>query len=187
MRLAELSDNELVLLVRQEDGGAFTELLARHDGRAFQSALAILRDSYDDASDAMQEARIACHQYLETFDSERGDFCDWYLTIVRNCCQRLYKQRQRTVDWMSADDVEEIIASPLEQLVGLEERSYLCGAVDALPPRQAQAVRMRYLEGYEYSEIAAVMGIAQTTVRDHINFGLKNLRERIGVVGELGA
>ncbi|RPJ03165.1 MAG: sigma-70 family RNA polymerase sigma factor [Chloroflexi bacterium] len=179
MKLAELPDSDLVWLARGGSEPAFNELLARHDGRVFDTALTSLRDCRSDAEDAMQDARLACWAGI-CAGGQIDDFGAWYLGIARKCCHDFYKNRQRTADWATYDDVEEMVASPLEQIIDLEERSYLHGAVDVLPARQAQAVRMHYLESRDYSEIAREMGITESAVRDATMKGLANLRERLG-------
>ena len=160
------------------------ELLCRYDGQAYQVALNMLGGRREDASDAVQDARVSAWQ---NFDQVRGDFCTWYLTIVRNACNRIYRRGQRGVDWPSLDDLDEIIATPLEQLIDRDERSYLRGAIDVLPPQQSRVVRMHCLEGRSHTEIAGELDIAEVTVSRHLSDGLKNLRERIGNVGAIGA
>ena len=160
------------------------ELLCRYDGQAYQVALNMLGGRKEDASDAVQDARVSAWQ---NFDQVRGDFCTWYLAIVRNACNRIYRRGQRGIDWPSLDDLDEIIATPLEQLIDRDERSYLRGAIDVLPPQQSRAVRMRYLEGREYSDIAEELGASESLVRMNVSLGLKNLKERIGTVGAIGA
>ena len=190
MKLAQLKDSELVERATGGDEAAFTELLARHDGRAFQVALSMLRDGYDDASDAMQEARIACWQSIAQL---REEFAPWYMTIVRNACNRLYKQRQRTTDWMSYAEVDEIIRSPVptpeELLVAKEERHQIRDILiggETLTPAQSQAIRLHCVEGHSYPEIADALGVGEVTVRTLVSRGLGALKEKVGNVG-LGA
>ena len=185
MRLAIVTDVELCNRSKAGDEAAFSELLARHDGHAYQVALTILGDNYDDAEDALQNARSECWNGLARLNNDRGTFQAWYLGIVRNCCRQLHRRRQRWAGWMPSD--EQKVATPLTHILAIEERSYLQGAVDALPPQQSRAVRLRYLEGCDYSEIATLMGLSESGVRSNIVKGLKNLRERLGDVGELGA
>ena len=186
MRIADIGDSGLVSLAQTGDNAAFEELLARHDGRAFQVALAMLYDDYADASDAMQNARLKCWEALSGYRVTRGKFGAWYRAIVRNCCQTLYSQKRRHGGWMCLDELEEAVSTPLDQLIDLEERSFLRGAVAALPEQQSSAVRLRYLEDYNYREIAAQMDVTKSAVRDHVHRGIRNLRERLGNVG-LGA
>lgn len=175
MKLANLSDDELVKLAQRADEGAFAELIARHDGRAYIIALDMLRDNRHDAHEALQESRLRAWGGLQRIRG--GDFEAWYLGIVRNCCTDLYKRQQTTIGWAITEDVE--IASPLEQLLSRENRSILLGAVMCLPSQQATAVRMSYLEQRSYREIAETLGVSESTARTHVNEGLKTLRERL--------
>lgn len=53
-------------------------------------------------------------------------------------------------------------------------------AVRALPRRQAQCVALRYLEDRSVAEIAAVLDIAEPTVRVHLHAGRRALATRLG-------
>jgi RNA polymerase sigma-70 factor (ECF subfamily) len=185
MSLAVMNDNALIGLVKGGTAGAIDELISRYDGPAFQIALNILGGDYDDANDAVQEARIACWQNLS--QSEIRNFRDWYMQIVRNCCHKLRKRRARTADWMSLEEVEETVAGPLERIIENDEASYLRGAVDALPPAQARAVRMRCLEQREYADIAAALDTTEDAIRARVKRGTRNLRERLGSAAFLNA
>jgi RNA polymerase sigma factor (sigma-70 family) len=46
----------------------------------------------------------------------------------------------------------------------------------ALPPQQRAAVVLRYYEDLDYPEIAAILGIAEPTVRSHVHRALTALR-----------
>ena len=49
----------------------------------------------------------------------------------------------------------------------------VCGT---LPPQQRAAVVLRYYEDLEYAEIAAILGVAQATVRSHVHRALAAMR-----------
>ncbi len=48
-------------------------------------------------------------------------------------------------------------------------------AVRSLPARQSQAIALFYLEDLPVSEIAAVIGCAESTARVHLTRGRRNL------------
>jgi RNA polymerase sigma-70 factor (sigma-E family) len=52
----------------------------------------------------------------------------------------------------------------------------VCGT---LPPQQRAAVVLRYYEDLEYAEIAAVLGVAQATVRSHVHRALAAMRAEL--------
>jgi RNA polymerase sigma-70 factor, ECF subfamily len=53
-------------------------------------------------------------------------------------------------------------------------------AVRRLPRRQAQCVALRYLEDRSMADIAAVLGIAEPTVRVHLHHGRAQLAAALG-------
>jgi len=50
-----------------------------------------------------------------------------------------------------------------------------------LTPRQNDCLRLRYLRGHSQREVAALLGIHQTTVSQHIRYALKKLRGIISI------
>ena len=58
--------------------------------------------------------------------------------------------------------------------------------VRALPARQAQAVALHYLEDRSIAETAAVLGVAEPTVRVHLHRGRIELARRLGLDREEG-
>ena len=57
-----------------------------------------------------------------------------------------------------------------------DEREAMLQRIDRLPRKQKAAVVLRYYEGCDDAEIAAVLGCAQVTVRSHISRALAVLR-----------
>lgn len=57
-----------------------------------------------------------------------------------------------------------------------DEREAMLQRIDRLPRKQKAAVVLRYYEGYDDAEIAAILGCAQVTVRSHISRALAVLR-----------
>lgn len=57
----------------------------------------------------------------------------------------------------------------------------LPAAIAALPERQRIAVTLVHGYGWTLSEAASLMGIAKSTVQNHVERGLLRLREQLGV------
>lgn len=57
-----------------------------------------------------------------------------------------------------------------------DEREAMLQSIDRLPRKQKAAVVLRYYEGYDDAEIAAMLGCSQVTVRSHISRALATLR-----------
>ncbi len=57
-----------------------------------------------------------------------------------------------------------------------DERDAMLRLIAKLPRKQKAAVVLRYYEGFEDAEIAAILGCSQVTVRSHISRALSVLR-----------
>jgi RNA polymerase sigma factor (sigma-70 family) len=49
-------------------------------------------------------------------------------------------------------------------------------AIDDLPPRQKEVLRLRFLEGFDYYEISEIMKISYQVARNYASRGMKRLR-----------
>lgn len=64
------------------------------------------------------------------------------------------------------------------------EHAEVWSAVRALPAKQAQAVALRYLEGWSIVDIAHAMECAESTVKVHLHRARKRLADRLGLQDE---
>jgi RNA polymerase sigma-70 factor (ECF subfamily) len=66
---------------------------------------------------------------------------------------------------------------PFDDMIAL--RDMLIRLLDALPPRERQAVIIYTYEGNTYKETARVMGVAEGTVKGYVHDGLLRVRKRL--------
>jgi len=102
----------------------------------------------------------------------------------------LYLRRMITnehVSWRRRWHVRTVRAAPDEVLVaratpvvdhaqGVVENDAMQGALRQLSPRQRSVLVLRYYEGLDDAEIAAVIGTSRATVRSHVSHALAALR-----------
>jgi len=69
--------------------------------------------------------------------------------------------------------------SPSRRAIRAESAKQLFDALHAIPETQAEAVRLRYLEGLSLAEIVDRMGKSETAVAGLLKRGLQKLRESI--------
>jgi len=133
-----------------------------------------------DADDAAQDAFLSALDRIETYDRKRP-FGPWLIRIASNAAIDLL--RRRTV--RRADAIDESIAAkgrgPDRQAEDSELKDRLRSALGALSERQRMAVTLFDLEGYAHSEIAAILGIPEGTVRSDVFHARRKLREALGM------
>jgi RNA polymerase sigma factor (sigma-70 family) len=166
-----LSDDRLTELARAGSEHAFEVLVARHRPQLVRLCARIVGDG--DAEEAVQEALIRAHGALER-GAEVRSVSAWLRQIARNAALSLLRSRPRNVDchWEGVTD------AGLDQRLALGE---LREALDALAPRQREAIVMRELEGRSYAEIADRLGTSPGAVRQLLN------RARIAIRRQLAA
>jgi RNA polymerase sigma-70 factor (ECF subfamily) len=67
-----------------------------------------------------------------------------------------------------------------------ELRRHLEAALDTLKPVQRQVIVLHDLDGMKHGEIAQDLGIPEGTVRSHLHFARRALREKLGHIYRRG-
>lgn len=149
-------------------------LLRRHYDRWFAVSRRLM-DSVADAHDATQEAVISIVRGLGRFDG-RSSFTTWAYRVVTNACfDELRKQKRRPIAVIQRDDTElpprEIVDTSPAFDEGLVERDALDSALARISVEFREPVILRDLCGFDYQEIADLLGIPPGTVRSRISRG----------------
>jgi RNA polymerase sigma factor (sigma-70 family) len=103
------------------------------------------------------------------------------LTTARNLLIDRVR-REHIVPIEAVADLEELSvasndAEPERTVIARDALRLLLAAIDKLPPRPREAVLLNKIEGLSRREIAARMGIAEDTVRQHLIHGMRCLAD----------
>ena len=147
----------------------FAAAAQAHTQSMYRAARSIL-DSDADAEDAVSEALLRAWQSFGRLKNDAAARA-WLLKITVNCA---YEQRRKGARVTYTDDLEPLAGSA-------EDRRYdgLWDAVLALPEDQRTAVVLFYYEDMTLSQIAAVLGVAQGTVKSRLSRARGRLREML--------
>jgi RNA polymerase sigma-70 factor (ECF subfamily) len=172
------SDGELVRSARLGDERAFGLLVERYRRAAYAVAYSVT-GRHEDAEDAAQESFLVALQRLEECRSPER-FAGWMMTIVRNRARNLVRRES-----LRETDPVPLSAStrapnPDRETERSELQSVLRDALGALPETQREIVLLHDLEGWKHREIADRLAIPSGTVRSHLHFARKALREALG-------
>lgn len=170
-------ERDLVLAAQRGEREAFSELVRRHQRRAYAVARAIVTN-HEDAEDAVQEAFLHAYKAMHRFLPDQA-FGAWLHRIVANAA--LDATRRRKV--RDADELPETVASPFrDPAVSDELRRRLKEALDALPERQRAVIVLHDVEGYKHAEIGRMLEIPEGTARSDLHYARSHLRQILGAV-----
>jgi RNA polymerase sigma-70 factor (ECF subfamily) len=101
---------------------------------------------------------------------------------VSNGCVDFVRRRNRAAVFCEEVSVEEALAArhgPREAAQAAEELRNIERLLQKLPAEQAEAVRLRVLDGLKLNEIADVTGCSINTVCSRLRYGLQKLRSAL--------
>ncbi len=156
-----------------EDRRVFARLVREHAGVLPALARRLAGDAAE-AEDLVQETYLRAWRGLPRFRAE-ARFRTWLCRILLNVA-RDHHRRRPPVPGAGAPAREG--PDPAEGLARRDLLRRVLSAVDALPPRQREALLLRVQGGLSYREIAKVLGIRRGVVREHLVRARKKLLAR---------
>ena len=170
-------ERPLVLAAQRGEGEAFSELVRRHQRRAYAVARAIVAN-HEDAEDAVQEAFLHAYRALARFKPDQA-FGAWLHRIVANAALDITRRRKVR----EADELPETVASPFRDPAESNElRTRLQEALARLPARQRSVIVLHDVEGFKHAEIGSLLGIPEGTARSDLHYARSHLRAVLGSV-----
>jgi RNA polymerase sigma-70 factor, ECF subfamily len=178
----EPTDAQLVAAHVAGDPDAFGMLVRRHADRLWAVALRTLGDR-EEAADALQDALLSAYRRAATFRGESA-VTTWLHRVVVNAC--LDRVRRRAARPVSPLPVREI-ADARDDHAATDTRLDVRAALDTLPEHQRTALVLVDLHGMSVAEAAAVLDVAEGTVKSRCARGraalVPLLAERLGAPG----
>jgi RNA polymerase sigma-70 factor (ECF subfamily) len=161
--------------MRHEGDAEFSRILETQAGPMYRQALRILGNR-EDAEDAVQDALVRIWKHRRSF-AHRSHIATWVFRITYNACLSVKARRERS-KLLARDLAGEVsgnaVPPPTRTATSGEDLSRL---LSLLPPLQAAALSLFYVEELEYKEIADVLKIPPGSVATAIHRGKQRLRE----------
>ncbi len=185
---SDVDEPELIRYAQQGDLESFNRLIQIYERQVFNLAWRIMGDS-DSAADATQEAFISAYKAVGRFRG--GSFRSWMMRIVTNACYDELRRRKRRpagsleklfdeVGVPEPDDPGDLIHKPEDPETAAEraELSYaIQDCLNRLPDDFRVVAVLADVHGYEYGEVARVIGKPLGTVKSRLARARARLRE----------
>jgi RNA polymerase sigma-70 factor (ECF subfamily) len=180
-------DIRLMLRVRDDDAGAFEELVELYQNRLV-AVMNHLVGNAEEAEDLAQEVFLRVYRSRKKY-RPRSKFSTWLFTIANNLALNALRSRQRkpTVSLPAQDSgplgprpAEQLVpdrgSGPMRRLERQELTDLIRRALEELNERQRMAVVLNKFEDMNYAEIAEVMGLTTKAVKSLLSRARENLR-----------
>jgi len=135
----------------------------------------------DAARDVVQDTFLRlCRQPLPADDPRLGP---WLFRVCRNRAIDERRKGQPVRLWQEPDRMPDTTIEPAVERTAerREEKDLLDACVRELPPRQGEAVWLKFHGGLTYRQIAEVMDVSVPNVGFLLHTALQELRRRLGV------
>lgn len=163
-----------------KDVKAFEQLYDLHSRTVYSLVRRIIQQS-STAEEVVQDVFLQLWRNAAQYDSEKGPFVPWLLTLARNRALdhlRLKSERQRRREDLTEVMPPLAIAPGYEEILDQKRRAERVQALmGSLHPRQKQAIELAYFEGLSHSEIAEALKEPLGSVKSWIRNGLQRLKE----------
>jgi RNA polymerase sigma-70 factor (ECF subfamily) len=185
-------DADLMLRVKRDEPGAFTELTERFGGRIFAQLYRMISDRQE-AEDLSQDVFLRLYRSRRRYQP-RAKFSTWLFHITKNVARNALRRRRRQA-WLHFGPVIEreetttvarrrhdpALESPSAPLERCELAQAVRGAVAGLVGRQREALEMHQFQNRSYAEIADALALTAEATKSLL------YRARLQLRGHLDA
>ena len=162
----------LVIRCQQGEKEAFEMIVQLWQKPLLVFALRYL-DQQIDAWDAVQETWISVIKGLNKLQNP-SLFVSWLFHILTNKCIDRLRKKQQEVRLLEQADIK------LESSEISNENESLSQAVQGLSDEHKTLIMLRFGQGLQIGQIAAMLNIAEGTVKSRLHRALARLREILG-------
>ena len=186
-----VADGDLVAALRAGDEAAFVTLVGRYQAPLLRLARTFVRDRAV-AEEVVQETWLAVLGGIDRFEG-RASLKTWIFQILSNRARTRAGRERRSAPFSSLagqdEGDDEILGAerflpdghrwaghwaaapadwrtlPEERVLGRETLECVRAAIAELPPRQAQVLALRDVEGWDADEVCAALGLTDGNQR----------------------
>ena len=173
--MPELSDEKIMLLVKDGHLSELTELFDRYHVKLYNFFLKLTFDT-NTSEDLTQNLFYRIIKYRQSFEPANGTFRSWIYRMARNMHADLCKQEQRANGRFKS--VEELGEGPPAGGEGYTEDHYerLDRALARLQPDQREILVLSRYQGLKYEEISKIKEISVAAIKVQVHRAIKHLR-----------
>lgn len=171
-------ETQLIRRIRAGEHQVFRALVDAHQGRVFRVCLNLLGDRAR-AEDLSQDTFVRAYQKLDQFDTSKGKFGVWLVTIARRLCLNALKKVTPFPMAEPPEHSEPGAEGPDDTMTRLETFRSLDAALANLSDEHRRVFVFAEIEELSHDDIACIEGVAVGTVKSRLSRSKQILRESL--------
>ena len=169
----DIRDENLLKSFSKGNEMAAKELTHRHLGKIYNQAFRLTKNPHD-AEEIAQEVFIRLWKIAPTWENRGAKLSSWLHRVTYNLC--LDKIRNYKIESMPiSSEIADHSLPAIESISHQEQANMILDVIKTMPPRQKEAIILKYLEEYSNSEIAYIMESSVEAVESLLGRGKKYL------------
>lgn len=176
--LSKVKTRNLIYKIKNENSQeAWKELYDRYHDRTLQYIKKIVPDKTI-AEDILGETFYKVNEHISTYNPEY-QFTTWIYTIAGNFAIDHLRRKKKEKTFFSSDQLPRSASkhdqsNTIESLpkknseVSIVDHIYLERAIDSLPPKQKEAIKLIDISGYSYEQCVEMMGLPMGTIKSRL-------------------
>lgn len=170
--------SDLIRRIQTQDQTALSILYENYGGLVYGMALRVLQNTTL-AEEVTQDVFMKVWKQAHQWDSQKGKFSTWLLTITRyTAIDRVRKEERRTPDVsVDLDKMLNLIGQEGVIDAGWADSQVMRELLAQLSDVQREAIDLAFFKGMTHDEIASHLDTPLGTIKSRIRQGLINLKQ----------
>lgn len=182
------ADDEIELMkrIQARDADALEELYDLYDRLLFGMVISIVKKR-EEAEDLLQEIFVKIWNKADSFNPDRGNVYSWIVTLARNkAIDRIRSKGYKTQKKQSVSIHEPLFSlegdkhDPMETTIFSDRAELVKKALEEIPEKQSEVIKIAYYRGMTQTEIADHLDIPLGTVKTRTRQGMMKLKSILG-------
>ena len=179
--ISALSDESLMILVREKETYAFNELYSRYGERILNFLYRFLYGDEETAQDLLQDTFVKVIDKADSFDVTKR-FSTWLYTIAANLGKNELRRKVIRNGKLKEYSVENemVYENTVDKVLDRQQLiDHIYREIARLRPASRELIILRFQEEMSINDIALIMGVPEGTVKSRLHHLLKKLSKKL--------
>lgn len=155
---------------------SFIQLLTAKQDMLYKISFTYTGNPYD-AEDCLSEASIQAFDKIRQL-REPEKFYQWFTTLLINHCRANYRKQQRERERLAKNHEQDLLAGMMPDFsTGVDDQILVEEIFQSLKKDERDLLALKFMEEFTLKEIAAIMGVAEGTVKSRFYRTLAKIKK----------